>query len=91
MLLLYWCVTLEEILIDCDDGEYYQWAKEDRKVKKVVQSVDVEEAIELFNEQVKNLKAHIFVKRTQNTHYKWLKENHELIHNSFRLQQKLQK
>ena len=34
---------------------------------KVVKSVDVEEATELFNEQVKILKAHIFVKRTQNT------------------------
>ena len=50
-------------------------AKVDRKVKKVVKSVDVEEAIELFDEQVKILKAHIFVKRTQNTHSNWLKEN----------------
>ena len=45
------------------------------KVKKVVKSVAVEEAIELFNEQVKMLKAHIFVKRTQNTHYNRLKKN----------------
>ena len=49
--------------------------KLDGKVKKVVKSVDVEEAIELFNEQVKILKEHIFVKRTQNTHDNWLKEN----------------
>ena len=47
----------------------------DRKVKKVVKSVDEEVAIELFNERVKMLKAHIFVKRTQNTHYNRLKKN----------------
>ena len=68
-------VTMEEFPDDCDDVEYYEWAKVDRKVKNVVKSVNVEEAIELFNEQVKILKAHIFVKRTQNTHYNWLKEN----------------
>ena len=49
--------------------------KLDGKVKKVIKSVDVEEAIELFNEQVKVLKEHIFVKRTQNKHDNQLKEN----------------
>ena len=68
-------VTMEEFPDDCDDVEYYKWAKVDGKVKKVVKSVDVEEAIELFNEPVKILKAHTFVKRTQNTHYNRLKEN----------------
>ena len=68
---------MEEFLDDCDDLEYYEWDKVDGKVKKVVKSVDVEEANELFNEQVKILKAHIFVKRTQNTHYNQLKENHK--------------
>ena len=66
---------MEEFPDDCDDLEYYEWDKVDGKVKKVVKSVDVEEANELFNEQVKILKAHIFVKRTQNTHYNQLKEN----------------
>ena len=42
--------------------------KVDGKVKKV-KSVDVEKVIELFNEQVNILKAHISVKRTQNTYY----------------------
>ena len=50
-------------------------AKVDGKVKKVVKSVEVEEAIELFNEQVKILNSHICVKRIQNTHYNRLKEN----------------
>ena len=68
-------VTMEKFPDDCDDVEYYEWAKVDGKVKKVVKSVDVEEAIELFNEQVKILKVHIFVNRTQNTHYNRLKEN----------------
>ena len=45
----------------------YSITKVDRKVKKVIKSVDVEEATELFNEQVKVLKAHIFVKK--NTKY----------------------
>ena len=45
------------------------------KVKKVVNSADVED--ELFSEQVKILKAHVFVKRTQNTHCNRLKENHK--------------
>ena len=49
--------------------------KVDGKVKKVVKSVDVEEAIELFNEQVNISKAHIFVKRTKTFHYNRLKEN----------------
>ena len=35
-------------------------------------------SIELFNELVKILKAHLFVKRTQNTHYNRLKENVEI-------------
>ena len=68
-------VTMEEFPDDCDNVEYYEWARVDGKLKNVVKSVDVEEAIELFNEQGKILKAHIFVKRTQNTHYTWLKEN----------------
>ena len=68
-------VTMEEFPNDCDDVEYYICAKVDGKVKKVVNSADVEEAIELFNEQVKILKAPIFVKRTQNSHYNRLKEN----------------
>ena len=55
--------------------KYYEWAKVDGKVKKAVNSVDVEEAIELLNEQVKILKAHIFVKTIQNTNYNQLNEN----------------
>ena len=43
-------VKTEEFPDDCKDVEYYKWAKVDRNVKKV-KSVDVEEAIELFNEQ----------------------------------------
>ena len=70
-------VTMEEFPDDCDDVEYYEWAKVDGKVNKVVKSVDVEEVTELFNEQVKILKADIFVKRTQKTHYNRLKENLE--------------
>ena len=66
-------VTMEEFPYDCDDVEYYEWAKADGKVKKVVKSVEVEEATELFIEQVKILIAHIFVKRTQNTNYNRLK------------------
>ena len=68
-------VKMEEFPDDCNEVQYYEWAKVDRKVKKVVKSVNVEEAIELFNEQIKILKAHIFVKRTQNTHYNPLNEN----------------
>ena len=68
-------LTMEEFPDDCDDIEYYEWAKVDGKVKTVIKSVDVEEAIELFNGQIKILKAHIFVKRTQNTHYNRLKED----------------
>ena len=68
-------VTMEEFPDDCDDVEYYEWAKVDGKVKKVIQLVDVEQAIELFNEKVKILKAHIFVKKTKNTQYNRLKEN----------------
>ena len=62
-------VAIEEFPDNCDDVEYYQWAKEDRTVKKFAKSVDVEKVNELFNEQVKILKAHTFVKRTKNTHY----------------------
>ena len=69
------CVTIEKFVDYCDNVEYYKWAKLDGKAKKVVKSVDAEEAIELFNEQVNILKAHIFVKRTQNTHYNRRKEN----------------
>ena len=68
-------VTMQEFPDDCDDVEYYEWAKVDRKVKKVVKSVDIEETIQLFNEQVKTLKAHFFVKRMQNTDYNRLREN----------------
>ena len=67
-------VTLEEFPDDCNDVEYYEWAKVDGKVKKAVKSVELEETIELFNEQVKILKGHIFVKRAQNTHYNGLKK-----------------
>ena len=63
---------MEEFLNDYDDAEYYKWDKVGGKVKEVVKSVDVEKAIELFNEQVKILKAHISVKEN-NTHYNQLK------------------
>ena len=66
--------TIAQFPDDCNDLEYYEWAKVRRK-RKVVKSVDVEEAIGLFNEHVKILQTHIFVKRTQNTHYNRLKEN----------------
>ena len=56
---------MEEFPDDCDDVEYYEWAKVDSEVKKVVKSIDVEEAIELLNEQVKILKAHICKKNTK--------------------------
>ena len=72
-------VTMEEFPDDLENVEYYKWAKVDRRVKKVVRSVDVEEAIELFNEQVKFLKAHIFVKRIRNSCYNRLKENLKTI------------
>ena len=68
-------VTMEEFPDGSDNAEYYELAKVDGKVKKVVKSVEVEEVIELFNEQVKILNSHICVKRIQNTHYNWLKEN----------------
>ena len=58
-------VTIEDLPDDYNDVEYYEWAKVDGKVK----SVDIEEAIDLLNGQLKTLKAHIFAKRTQNTHY----------------------
>ena len=41
---------MEEFPDDCDDVEYYEWAKVDGNVKTVVKSVDVVEAIELFKE-----------------------------------------
>ena len=66
---------MQEFPDDCDDVEYYKWAKADGKAKKAVKSFDVEEAIELFTGQVKISKAHIFVKRTQNIYYSHLKEN----------------
>ena len=40
---------MQDFSDDCNDVEYYEWAKGDRKVRKMVKSVDVEEAIELFN------------------------------------------
>ena len=68
-------VTMKEFSYDCNNVQYYEWAKLYGKVKKVVKSVKVEEVIDLFNGQVKILKARIFIKRTQNTHYNRLKEN----------------
>ena len=77
-------VTIMEFSDDCDDVGYYEWAKVDEKIRKVVGSVDVEYAVELFNELVTILKTHIFVKRTQNTHNnrlkKCLKANGFMIH-----------
>ena len=68
-------VPMEEFPDNWDDVEYYEWGKVRRTVKKIIKSDDAEEVNELFNEQVKILKWHIFVKRTENTHYNRLKEN----------------
>ena len=38
------CVTMEEFPDDCGDAEYYEWAKVDGKVNKVVKSFDVEKS-----------------------------------------------
>ena len=38
---------MEEFPDDCDDVEYYEWAKVDGDVKRFVKSVDLVEAIEL--------------------------------------------
>ena len=67
--------TMEEFRMIATMQSIRSITKLDGKVKKVIKSVDVEEVIELFNEQVKVLKEHIFVKRTQNKHDNQLKEN----------------
>ena len=58
-------VTMQEFPDDCDDLEYYEWAKEDGKVKKVVKSVDVGEATELFNERKNFESAYLCKKNTK--------------------------
>ena len=76
-------VAMEEFSNDCDDVGYYEQAKVDGKIRKVVGSVDVEDPVD-FNELVKILKTDIFVKRAQNTHNnrlkKSLKANGFMIH-----------
>ena len=68
-------VTMEEFRMIARMQSIRSITKLDGKVKKVVKSVDVEEAIGLFNEQVKILKEHILVKITQNKDDNRLKEN----------------
>jgi len=58
-----------------EDVKYSCWTKEDGKVTKVVKSISIKQAIELFEEHVKTLKNHIFIKRVQNRKYNDLKEN----------------
>ena len=47
------------------DIYFYQWKRVDKKFQKLEVSLAPEEAIKLFNDEIKVLKQHIFIKRHQ--------------------------
>ena len=63
---------------DFDDEDdavvFYKWKRVDNKVQKIEMSLSPVEACTCFDEEVRVLKRHIFVKRQQHAFYNSLKE-----------------
>ena len=65
----------EEDFDDADDAVvFYKWKRVDNKVKKIEMSLSPVEACTYFDEEVRVLKRHTFVKRQQHAFYNSLKE-----------------
>ena len=66
---------VEDFTDDCTEIQFYQWKRVDKKVQKVESVLPPDEFLSLFNEEVKVLKKHIYIKRQQHATYNQLKEN----------------
>ena len=54
---------------------FHEWKKVDERVQKVAVTIDKKEIMSQFNDHIKTLKRHIYVKRIQNTKFISLKVN----------------
>ena len=66
---------VEDFTDDCTEIQFYQWKHMDKNVQKVESVLPPDEFLSLFNEEVKVLKKHIYIKRQQHANYNQLKEN----------------
>ena len=69
------CLGVEDFTGDCTEIQFYQWKRMDKKVQKVESVLPPDELLSLFNEEVKVMKKHIYIKRQQHATYNQLKEN----------------
>ena len=60
-----------------NEVSFYEWCRDDGKIKKALVTVAVSDAIDRVNNQVESLKQHIYVKRQQVKCYNEIKENLE--------------
>ena len=60
---------------DSTEIQFYQWKEVDKKVQKIDSILPPDDLITLFDEEVRILKNHIFIKRRQHAAYNDLKEN----------------
>ena len=65
----------EDFKDDCTEIQLYQWKRVDKKIQKVESILPPDDLITLFDEEVRVLKKHIFIKRQQHAAYNHLKEN----------------
>ena len=66
---------------DCDDNDqgetvaFYEWAREDTKLKKMLFKKGIDSVIQKFKPTMTTLKHHIYFKRVQFNYYNNIKNN----------------
>ena len=68
-------LTIQDFTNEDDGVVFYKWKRIDNKIQKVEMSLSPREACKYFDEEIRILKRHIFVKRQQHAFYNSLKEN----------------
>ena len=68
-------LTVEDFSNEDDAVVFYKWKRVDNKIQKIEMSLSPREACKYFDEEIRILKRHIFIKRQQHAFYNSLKEN----------------
>ena len=72
----------EDVELEQSDSEtngssvsYYKWCRREKKIQKMLLTIDQGDAVEQWNESITNLKQHIYRKRVQAAEFNTIKEN----------------
>ena len=66
-------LKVEDLKDDCTEIQFYQWKRVDKEFQKVKPILLPDDLITLFDEELRVLQKHIFIKRQQHAAYNHLK------------------